>query len=515
MNRAARAVFVAAVLAGTGSVASGEPAPPPVQVGFLPEIEGRIAAEIAARMIQRSGEARAVARPVADVQTAFAELESGGLSFAVVFSHPLNEYLEEEAGAPLAALRPALEERTLIAQSLGFSRTFVVAAATATPALKSVSALSELPKRVRLPVAFSPEFRRSETGFRALVDTYDLRLPKGERPAGVRAIPLIQNGTAALADTVQTDPGLQSSAVRVLTDDKGAFPPNAAVLVARSAEAERLEQSWEALQRLESQLTVPVLRRLVELVRDEGKSIAETVDIFIGSSQWISLAERRKNSVERPRPGLVEDYFRQTSGYWRRLARLTAEHSFLVFASLAAALLAGLPLGMRAAEGGASGEILQAAGAVFQTVPALAFLCFLIPFFGFGVTPALVALFLFSVLTIARSVVAGLQGQDPVWADSAQVMGLTSAETMWRVKLPLAMPSVVAGVRSAAVASVGIATVAALLGAGGFGSLIVAGLALNDVATVLRGALPAALFAMAVNWIFEFGGWLILPRGLR
>ena len=148
-------------------------------------------------------------------------------------------------------------------------------------------------------------------------------------------------------------------------------------------------------------------------------------------------------------------------------------------------------------------QVLGAVG-VLQTVPSLALLAFLIVLLGaIGFVPALLALFLYALLPIVRNTHAGLNGVPAGLTQAARALGLTAPQTLWTVQLPLALPTLWAGVKTAAVINVGTATVAAFVGAGGLGERIVAGLAVNDGAAMLAGAVPAALLALAVQWAFD------------
>jgi osmoprotectant transport system substrate-binding protein/osmoprotectant transport system permease protein len=153
---------------------------------------------------------------------------------------------------------------------------------------------------------------------------------------------------------------------------------------------------------------------------------------------------------------------------------------------------------------------------VLQTVPALALLAFLITLMGtIGTAPAVVALFMYALLPIVRNTASGLTDLPPPLRESAQALGLSPIAQLWRVELPLASRSILAGVKTSAVIAIGTATIAAFIGAGGYGERIVAGLAVNDTAMLLAGALPAAVLALGVQWVFELMEHWVVPAGLR
>jgi osmoprotectant transport system permease protein len=203
---------------------------------------------------------------------------------------------------------------------------------------------------------------------------------------------------------------------------------------------------------------------------------------------------------------------------WERratIAALTGRHLQLVGLALAAAVLVAVPLGLalERARGGAE-TVIRALGAI-QTLPGIALLAFMIPLLGIGVVPALVALFLYSLFPIVRSTYTGVRDAGPDAVEAARALGMTPLQTLRSVRLPLAAPLVLAGIRTAAVIAVGTATLAAFIGAGGLGDPIVTGLALSDTRRILSGAIPAALLALAVDGVLALVERAVRPGGLR
>jgi osmoprotectant transport system permease protein len=158
--------------------------------------------------------------------------------------------------------------------------------------------------------------------------------------------------------------------------------------------------------------------------------------------------------------------------------------------------------------------VLGAAGVV-QTLPSLALLVLLLPLLGIGEWPALVALFVYSLLPVVRNTYAGLAHIPHELRESAEALGLPRSFRLWRIDLPLASPSILAGVKTAAVLNVGTATLGALIGAGGFGQPILQGIRLDRLSLILEGAVPAALMALLVQGLFELAERWVVPRGLR
>ena len=193
----------------------------------------------------------------------------------------------------------------------------------------------------------------------------------------------------------------------------------------------------------------------------------------------------------------------------------TREHLWLVGIALLFSVLVGIPLGLIAVRFHAAGQGILIASALIQTVPSLALLCFLIPLFGVGMRPALAALCMYSLLPVVLNTFTGIRGVDPKHVENARAFGMTPTQVLLRIVLPLASPTILAGIKTATIVSIGTATLAALVGAGGYGAPIVSGLSLNDVPTILTGAIPAALMALIAYGLFELLGLVLIPAGLR
>jgi osmoprotectant transport system permease protein len=231
--------------------------------------------------------------------------------------------------------------------------------------------------------------------------------------------------------------------------------------------------------------------RLNALADLERRSFADVAATFLG------------HSAPPPRRPVAE------------LGKLTLEHLALVAVSLGVAVLVGVPLGILAARRPRLGQLELLGVGLLQTIPALALLAFMIPFFGIGTLPALVALCLYALLPIVRNTHAGLSSLDPRLVEMTTVLGLRGWRRLAWIELPLASQTIMAGIKTSAVLTVGTATLAAFIGGGGYGTLIVTGLALNDVGTILSGAIPAAVMALAMHAGFEALDRLVIPRPLR
>ena len=279
----------------------------------------------------------------------------------------------------------------------------------------------------------------------------------------------------------------------LLADNRRFFPDYTAVLLARRSLVERFPRTWAALERrLAGRLDNTTMAGLNALADLDRRSFADAAAAFLGQAP----PERR-------------------GGRGRELARLTLEHLALVALSVGVAVLAGLPLGILATRYRRLAQLeLMGVGAL-QTIPALALLAFMIPLFGIGTVPALVALCLYALLPIVRNTHAGLASLDPRLLEMTTVLGVSGWRRLAWIELPMASVTIMAGIKTSAVLTVGTATLAAFIGGGGYGTLIVTGLALNDVPTILAGAVPSALMALAIHAAFEALDRLVVPRALR
>jgi osmoprotectant transport system permease protein len=299
-----------------------------------------------------------------------------------------------------------------------------------------------------------------------------------------------------VVDLYATDPEIAHHHLRVLRDDRGLFPRYDAVLIYRREAAQRLPAVFAALQRLTGTLSEQAMAALNARVKIGRESESAVAADFLGQRLAVAAAV-------------------SSTGRARSIAARTGEHLTLVAISLALAIAVAIPLGVLAARRPRLGQVVLAVTGVLQTIPSLALLVFMVPLLGIGAVPAIVALFLYSLLPIVRNTHAGLVGIAPHVRDAAAALGLAPRAMLRLVELPLASPAILAGIKSAAVINVGTATLGALVGAGGFGQPILTGVRLDDVALILEGAIPASLLAVLVQAGFDLAERRLVPAGLR
>lgn len=413
----------------------------------------------------------------------------------------------------LEALSAALSARGVavgLLGPLGFDDSYALGMREAVAAEKGIASISDLRRHPELRFGFSNEFMSRRDGWPGLAARY--RLPQAEGSGQARGLDhdLAYRGLAAgsldVVDLYATDAEIRRYGLRVLRDDLGFFPPYQAVLVYRKDAAARWPAAFAALGRLAGRIdaaTMIALNARVKLDKIPERQAAE---------EFLAAHAGGGTAIVAGAGGGARG---RSESRWLSIARHTREHLALVGISLLAALLVALPLGILAAKRPRLGQLVLSAVGVVQTIPSLALLVFMIPLFGIGGLPATAALFLYSLLPIVRNTHAGLVGISSSVRDSAEALGLPPAAILARVELPLAMGTILAGVKSAAVINVGTATLGALVGAGGYGQPIFTGIRLDDLPLILEGAVPASLLALGVQGAFDVAERLLRPRGLR
>ncbi len=421
----------------------------------------------------------------------------------------VRELLKRQGNPSLDELNRWLAPRGLVAAiPLGFNNAYALAMSEARAKALGIVRISDLAaaKGLGLKLGLSHEFLQRDDGWPALRQAYGLAATPIGLDHGL-AYDAVAAGRVDLIDVYSTDAKLGRLGLRVLEDDRAFFPKYDAVLLMRAG------VDAAPLQRLVGAIDAPAMIAMNGEVELDGKTFTEAAAGFLArrgmtgaasaASAGTSLAAPTRTGTRLAhegagRPGLLARVFAPDFG------RLAAEHLLLVFGSLALAVAAGVPIGIAAWRWPHAAGVLLGAVAVLQTVPALALLAFLIALVGsIGVVPALIALFLYALLPIVRNTHAGLQDVSREMAQAALSLGMTFRQALVHVQLPLALPTLLAGIKTAAVINVGTATMAAFIGAGGFGERIVAGLAVNDSNVMLAGALPAAALALVVQAVFD------------
>jgi osmoprotectant transport system permease protein len=480
-----------------------------ISVGSKRFTESYILGEIVAQTITAVGEARAVHRQgMGNTAILFAALKSGAIHVYPEYSGTVAfELLGLDRVPDLAGLNRELARHGLAAGvALGFNNTYALAMSARRADELEIARISDLVRHADLRVGLSHEFLNRRDGWPELHRAYGLpfTMPRG-LDHGL-AYEALAAGHVDVIDVYSTDAKVARYRLKVLADDRGFFPSYHAVLLHRLELPQRFPRSWEALQRLQGRISEERMIAMNSAAELAALPFSRVAAEFLGAAP----EEARRRAPEPVRRSFLGTLFGED--FWR----LTVQHVVLVVAALALSVALGIPLGVWAERAaGARFWILGTAG-VLQTVPSLALLAFLVAALDrIGTLPAVIALFLYGLLPIVRNTETGFAGVPRTLKESATALGLPYSVRLRLIELPLAARTILAGVKTSAVINVGTATIAAFIGAGGYGERIVAGLAVNDHVLLLAGAVPAAAMALLIEW--GFGGLerLVVSPGLR
>lgn len=479
--------LVVCLLLATGAARAADS----VTIGSKNFTEGVLLGEIATRTVREAGVDTEHRRQLGGTRILWRALREGDIDAYAEYTGTLAEELLRMPGAERAALETALaEDGIAMTAPLGFDNRYAIGMRRDRAEALGITRLSDLATHPQLRLGLSNEFVSRADGWPGLRTAYDLP----HRPDGLDhdlAYRALASGAIDATDLYATDAEIPYYDLVVLDDDRGYFPSYAAVLLYRADLATRAPDAVTALHGLDGRIDAATMQRLngrVKLDRETEAAVA---------ADWLGLDADAGDG--------------RAARVWQR----TREHLALVGLSLGAALLVALPLGIVAARRPRLGQAVLTLTGLLQTLPSLAVFVFMIPLFGIGAGPAIAALFLYSLLPIVRNTHAGLTGIPRDLRETAAAIGLPPATRLFRVELPLALRTILAGIKTAAVINVGTATLGALIGAGGYGQPILTGIRLDDLGLILEGAVPAALLALAVQGLFEVIERGLTPRGLR
>jgi len=481
---------------------------PSLTVGSKRFAESRILGEVLTQTANAVGEAHATHQSgLGNTGIVFAALKSGSIDVYPEYTGTISqELLKSKQPLALPVLNAQLAPLGLaVGVPLGFNDTYALAMPEDRAQTLGIKTLSDLAKHPELRLGLSQEFLKRADGWPGVKAAYGLPFPSPQGLDHGLAYEAIAGGQIDVTDIYSTDSKIAKYKLRVLDDDKHYFPAYDAVLLYRKDLPTRLPKTWAALQKLEGKLTAPqmiALNAQVELQNETPPAVAAAY--LANPLAVIDLSDKTNE------PGFWATLF--APDFWPE----TRQHLFLVFVSLALSVLAAIPLGIWAARSPRAAQPILSVTGLIQTIPSLALLAFLIPLLHrIGPVPAVVALFLYSLLPIVRNTYTGLTDIAPSLRESAVALGLPPGARLRLIELPLASRAIFAGIKTAAVINVGTATIAAFIGAGGYGNRISQGLENNNDLLLLSGAIPAAALALLVQYGFDLLDRAVVPAGLR
>lgn len=430
-----------------------------------------------------------------------AALQAGSIDvYAEYMGTIASEILKHDKPITLDQMQRELAPLGLgVAVPLGFNNTYALAMRSDA----DISRLDQLAAQPALKFGLSHEFIGRVDGWPGLAARYGLP----QRPRGLDhgiAYEALAQRQVDVIDIYSTDAKIRQYGLRVLADTQQYFPRYDAMLLYRLDLPPRFPTAWKALQTLQGRISESDMIAMNAAVEIDGRRFADV------AQQWLMQHEKAGGQANKPvqRTTLLDKILGDD------LWTLTRQHLTLVLLSVGVACLIGIPLGVLAAFYAPLRQTVLALVGVLQTVPSLALLAILIPVLGMiGTVPALVALCVYALLPIVRNTCTGILQVPEGLRMAALALGLSKRDRLLYVDLPLALPVILAGVKTAAVMSVGTATIAAFIGAGGYGERITIGLALNDNDMLLAGAIPAAVLALLTQGLFELvERWAVAGR---
>lgn len=470
----------------------------PVTIGSKKFTESVILGEIAAHLTRDTGAQVLHRRELGGTRVLWSALLKGDIDIYPEYTGTIDQ--EIMAGQNVS--READMRRVLgalgigMSRPLGFNNTYALGMRRDKRAAVGVSRISDLARHPDLVFGFNNEFMDRGDGWRSLQKAYALPQTNVRGLDHDLAYRALVAGDIDLMDLYSTDAEIRHYDLAVLEDDRGHFPTYHALWLFRLDLESRAPAIVKSLRRLEG--AIPEEQMIAMNARAKLEKVPET---------------QVAADFLREKFGLTAEV--DVTSWIQRLRRRAAEHLILVGISLSAAILVSIPLGLWAAKKPWAAQPILGTVGVIQTIPSLALLVFMIPLLGIGGPPAVVALFLYSLLPIVRNTYTGLKDIPPAARESAAALGLSSGAQLLHVEIPMASRTILAGIKTSAVINVGTATLGAFIGAGGFGQPILTGIRLDDTALILQGAVPAAGLALLAQGAFELADRLFVPKGLR
>jgi osmoprotectant transport system permease protein len=477
---------------------AGHLAAPTIVIASKQDTEGQILAEILAQTIEARTPYVVERRTnLGGTLLVFAALRAGSVDAYPEYTGTIDAAILHRP-LPYEGIRSEIERRyrLFVSPELGFNNTYVLAMKAQTARRLGIRTISDLASHRDLRWGVTPEFLHRSDGLPGLERAYGLGSVDAVDVEKSLAYQALASGAIQVTDAYSTDGQLLRYGFVKLDDDRHFFPEYRALYLVRD----------DTLR--SAPLLRPILRELGGTIDDRAMT-AMNASVDIGRRSPSDVAAQFVAERFHVRAAHVAD------GTWQLLWSALARHIELTIVTVLFTVLLGVPLGVVAALRPRTGRAIMKVVGTLQTIPSLALLALMIPIFGIGVVPALVALVLYGLLPIVANTMAGLRQIPADVLDAAEGIGLSRSQILGWVELPLAIPFVLAGVRTSAVIAVGTATIAAFIGAGGLGDFILTGLTLNDPRTILLGAIPAALLAIVVEELIYRIEVLVRPRGLR
>ncbi len=454
-----------------------------IKIGTKAFTESVILGELLGQSIESEGEDATLFKQLGGTRILWSALMNGEIDLYPDYTGTIiEEILAEQNISSTEELRNALLELNIrMTRPLGFNNTYALGMKREKAEKLGIETISDLRNHPELNFGFSNEFMDRRDGWPGIRSEYRLNPRRVNGLEHALAYRGLETGSIDVIDLYSTDPEIEYYDLGILEDDLNFFPDYEAVVLYREDLDDGVVSAITRFEGAISQQDMIGMNKRVKIDRLADKAVA---------SAFLRDAFQ------------IETEF-STSGFSERLLRHTVDHLYLVVISLGLAILIAIPLGILAVKITWLETAVLGAVGIMQTIPSLALLVFMIPIFGIGALPAMAALFLYSLLPIVRNTHAGIKAISVPVMESARALGLPDSLILRKIELPIAIPSILAGIKTSAVINVGVATLGALIGAGGYGQPILTGIRLDSIPLILEGAVPAALLALLVQGLFD------------
>jgi len=451
---------------------------PSVRVGAKHFNEGYILSEMIALVLEDGGFTVERKFNLGGTAVTYEALRNGAIDVYPEYTGTIaSEILKSDRSLSVVEINEKLKSFDLsISSPYGFSNTYALLIDVALSEKYNIQSISDLRFHPRLAVGLSYEFLKRKDGWENLARQYALPQEPIALEHGL-AYQAILDHKIDVTDAYSTDGEILKYGLMLLRDDEHFFPEYQAVSFYRGSLPTGAKELLQKLSGAVSQKEMQQLNAQALFENADHKRIA--YDFLSGK-------------------GLIRNIPHSAGTGSRAILQKTWVHLKLTLLALFCSIIVAVPIGLMIYRNSGTSRIVLYATGILQTIPSIALLALMIPLLGIGMLPAVIALFLYALLPILRNTVQGLLSVDPVIENVASAIGLNDWNKLWRVELPLAMPTIMSGIRTAAVINIGTATLAAFIGAGG-----------------LQGAIPSALLAIFMELFFEGISLLILPRYLR
>lgn len=469
-----------------------------VRVGAKHFNEGYIISEIISQILENEGHQVERVYNLGGTLVCFEALRNRAIDVYPEYTGTIaSELLKVTDKISIADIRRQLHDQFKIEStgSFGFSNSYGLVMRTVVADEKAIKQISDLRDHKELNIGLSYEFLKRRDGWENLAAAYGLQSFKPGALEHGLAYEAVRNSQVDVTDAYTTDGEIQKHNLLLLTDDLRFFPDYEALAI--------------YVDRLDPAIGVTLKKLEGKISREEIQSMNAAA--LFGKTPFAQIAHDflvKKNLIKKSAAA-------SKSSVVSEILSKAITHLWLTLLALAFAVAAAVPLGILLHWNQSLAKPVIYVTGLLQTIPSIALLAMMIPLLGIGVYPALLALFLYALLPILRNTVTGLQNVDPLLKEISEGMGMTRIQKLKWIEMPLAMPFILAGIRTASVINIGTATLAAFIGAGGLGEFIVTGLALNSTSLILQGALPAGILAILMELAFEGIARLSIPAHIR